>query len=88
MFDVYDGYISDVETVGRSGILDTHDEDDMILADRGFNIRYLLYANKVDLEIPPFLVHVTSSHLRNKWTQKSFRNFVYMLSKPRKDGNI
>ncbi|XP_006824990.1 uncharacterized protein LOC100378599 [Saccoglossus kowalevskii] len=53
--DAFEGSISDKEIVQKSGFLDLLSEGDLILADRGFTIRDLLFEKKADLNIPPFL---------------------------------
>ena len=54
---LYDGSISDEETVARSGILDPPfwEEGDLCMADRGFTIADHLKALNVELNIPAFL---------------------------------
>ena len=53
--DAFEGSMSDNDIVKQSGFLDHLHPGDMILADRGFTIRDILYAKQVDLNIPPFL---------------------------------
>ena len=53
--EAYEGSISDVEIVKRSGLLDMLDRGDLVLADRGFTIKETLAERGVDLNIPPFL---------------------------------
>ncbi|KAK2153699.1 hypothetical protein NP493_2271g00004 [Ridgeia piscesae] len=53
--DAFEGSMSDNDIVKKSGFLDKLDAGDLILADRGFTIRDMLYAKQVDLNIPPFL---------------------------------
>ena len=62
--DAFEGSMSDNEIVKQSGFLDKLVAGDMILADRGFTIRDVLYAKQVDLNIPPFL------HGRNRLTRE------------------
>ncbi|XP_053402271.1 uncharacterized protein LOC128557834 [Mercenaria mercenaria] len=54
--EVFEGSISDRDIVIKSGFLDLLNPGDTIMADRGFNIKDLLNARKVDLIIPPFLM--------------------------------
>lgn len=60
--DLFEGSISDKEIVSQSGFLDKLNVGDLILADRGFTIRDILYEKQVELNIPPFL------HGREKFT--------------------
>ena len=53
--DAFEGSMSDNDIVKKSGFLDKLEAGDMILADRGFTIRDILYAKQVDLNISPFL---------------------------------
>ena len=53
--DLFEGAISDKEIVEKSGFLETLMPGDLILADRGFTIRDIVYAKQADLNIPPFL---------------------------------
>lgn len=53
--DAFEGSMSDNDIVKKSGFLDKLEPGDLILADRGFTIRDILYAKQVDLNIPPFL---------------------------------
>ncbi|KAK2140820.1 hypothetical protein LSH36_1237g00008 [Paralvinella palmiformis] len=53
--DDFEGSMSDNDIVKKSGFLDKLEAGDLILADRGFTIRDMLYKKKVDLNIPPFL---------------------------------
>ena len=50
---LYGGSISDKEIVKSSSFVDLLDENDMIMADRGFDIQDLLASKKVTLFIPP-----------------------------------
>ena len=52
---LYTGSISDKEIVRVSGILDLVEEDDSIMADKGFDIEDVLESKNVKLNIPPFL---------------------------------
>ena len=54
---LYEGSISDKEIVDRSGLINKNlwDENDSIMADRGFTIKDLLKPLNVDLNIPSFL---------------------------------
>lgn len=53
---LYTGWISDKEITARSGILDLLEEnDDDVMADKGFLIQDLLKAKNAGLVIPPFL---------------------------------
>lgn len=52
---VYTGWISDKEITDRSGILDLLEENDDVMADKGFLIQDLLKAKNAGLVIPPFI---------------------------------
>lgn len=52
---VYTGWISDKESTARSGILDLLEENDDVMADKGFLIQDLLKAKNAGLVIPPFI---------------------------------
>ncbi|KAK2178057.1 hypothetical protein NP493_564g03052 [Ridgeia piscesae] len=52
--DAFEGSMSDNDIVKKSGFLDKLDAGDLMLADRRFTIRDMLYAKKVDLNIQPF----------------------------------
>lgn len=52
--NLYGGSISDVSIVSKSGFLEKVEENDDIMADRGFNIRHLLLKKKATLNIPAF----------------------------------
>ncbi|XP_061170304.1 uncharacterized protein LOC133179609 [Saccostrea echinata] len=52
---LYTGGISDKEITARSGILDLLEENDDVMADKGFLISDLLQAKNAGLGIPPFL---------------------------------
>jgi len=52
--DAFEGSMSDNDIVKKSGFLDIFEAGDLILADRGFTIRNILYEKKVDVNIPPF----------------------------------
>ncbi|XP_015123607.1 uncharacterized protein LOC107045759 [Diachasma alloeum] len=51
----FEGSISDRDLFQKSNIMESLQEGDAIMADRGFNIRDLLQAKKCSLIIPPFL---------------------------------
>ncbi|KAK3107264.1 hypothetical protein FSP39_010620 [Pinctada imbricata] len=53
--DVYEGSISDKDIFKKSGILNKLNEGDLVMVDRGFNIRELLLKKGADIVIPPFL---------------------------------
>lgn len=53
--DLFEGSISDEEIVKQSGFLDKLEPGDLVMADRGFRIKKLLYEKGVELVIPPFL---------------------------------
>jgi len=53
--DAFEGSISDVQIVKKSGFLDRVEPGDLVLADRGFTIKEILTDKGVDLNIPPFL---------------------------------
>ena len=50
---LYGGSISDKEIVTSSSLIDLLEENDLIMADRGFDIQDLLACKKVKLFIPP-----------------------------------
>ena len=50
---LYGGIISDKEIVKSSSLIDLLEENDLIMADRGFDIQDLLACKKVKLFIPP-----------------------------------
>lgn len=52
---LYTGWISDKEITARSGILDLLEENDDVMADKGFLIQDLLKAKNAGLVIPPFI---------------------------------
>ena len=51
----FEGSISDEEIVIKSGILDYLSPDDLVMADRGFEIADVLNSRNIKLMIPPFL---------------------------------
>ncbi|XP_075737176.1 uncharacterized protein LOC142776761 [Rhipicephalus microplus] len=54
--ELFTGSSSDRECVIRSGFLDLKfDDEDAVMADKGFRIEYLLEKNGVKLNLPPFL---------------------------------
>ncbi|XP_071104215.1 uncharacterized protein [Haliotis cracherodii] len=53
--DAYEGGISDRDIIRKSGFLEKINPGDLILADRGFNIKDLLMSRRAHLNIPPFL---------------------------------
>lgn len=53
--DAFEGAISDREIFKQSGIADNIDRDDLIMADRGFNISDICNEIGCSLIIPPFL---------------------------------
>ena len=53
--DCFEGSISDVAIVEKSGFLDYIDEGDVILADRGFTIDHLLVEKKARVLKPPMM---------------------------------
>ena len=53
--DAFEGSISDKEIVSQSGLLPLLNPGDLVLADRGFDIKDVLLPQKVNLNIPPFL---------------------------------
>ena len=52
---LYTGAISDKEITRCSGILDLLEDEDSIMADKGFDIEDLLLEKGVQLNMPPFL---------------------------------
>ena len=55
--DMYEGSISDKEIIKKCGFLDKLNPGDLVIADRGFDIKDLLQTRKVHLNIPPFLMN-------------------------------
>lgn len=55
MSDIFEGSISDKQIVQQSGLLDRLNPGDLVIADRGFDIKYMLQPRQVSLNIPPFL---------------------------------
>ena len=53
--DAFDGSISDKEIIIQSGLLPLLSPGDLVIADRGFDIKDVLLPQKVNLNIPPFL---------------------------------
>ena len=53
--DVHEGSISDKDILKRSKILDLLNPGDLVMVDRGFNVRDLLLQKGADIVIPPFL---------------------------------
>ncbi|XP_013383545.2 uncharacterized protein LOC106153937 [Lingula anatina] len=53
--DLVSGRMSDKEITVKSGLIDGLDEQDSVMADRGFLIDEYLARKKVKLNIPPFL---------------------------------
>lgn len=53
--DVYEGSISDKDILKKSGLLDMLEPRDIVMVDRGFNVRDLLLERGADIVIPPFL---------------------------------
>ena len=51
---LYSGCISDMDITEQSGLLNKLDEEDDVMADRGFNIRHLLLTRKCTLNISAF----------------------------------
>ncbi len=51
---LYSGSISDVSIVEKSSLIDKLEENDDVMADRGFNIRHLLLKKYCTLNIPAF----------------------------------
>ena len=52
--EAFEGAISDRDIVEKSGFLDYIEQNDVILADRGFKIHDLLMKKGATLVIPPF----------------------------------
>lgn len=52
---LYTGSISDKEITRCCGLLDLLDENDSVMADKGFDIEDILLKKKVKLNIPPYL---------------------------------
>ena len=79
--ELYDGSISDKEIVKRSGILNENlwDDNDSIMADRGFTIEKELEPLKVTLNIPSFLAgrnQLEKSEVKESQTIASVRIHV------------
>ncbi len=53
--DLYGGHISDQKITEMCGIIDLLEPNDMVMADRGFDIQHILAEKKVKLNIPPFM---------------------------------
>lgn len=53
--DAYEGSISDKEITVKSGLLDLLNPGDLVIADRGFDLKEVLQSRMVNLNIPPFL---------------------------------
>lgn len=53
--DVYESSISEKDIFKESGILNKLNEGDLVMMDRGFNIRDLLLKKGADIVIPPYL---------------------------------
>ena len=53
--DVYEGAISDKELFKKSKIIDKINPGDLVMVDRGFNVRDMLLEKGADIVIPPFL---------------------------------
>lgn len=53
--ELYTGSISDREIVVRSGFLDSFDDKDLVMADKGFTIDDLMLPLGVHVKLPPFL---------------------------------
>lgn len=52
---LFTGSVSDKDICVRSGFIDLLDENDQVMADKGFTIQDLLVKKKASLVIPPFL---------------------------------
>ena len=53
--DLYGGCISDKEITSKSGFIDKLQQEDEVMADRGFNIQELLASKGVKVNVPPFM---------------------------------
>lgn len=53
--DVYESSMSDKDIFKESGILNKLNEGDLVMVDRGFNVRDLLLKKGADIVIPPYL---------------------------------
>ncbi|XP_066983774.1 uncharacterized protein [Macrobrachium rosenbergii] len=53
--NVFEGSISDKEIVKQSGLLELLYPGDLVIADRGFDIKEILQSQQVNLNIQPFL---------------------------------
>lgn len=58
--DVYEGAISDKEIFKKSKIMDKINPGDLVMVDRGFNVRDILLQKGADIVIPPFLGNRTN----------------------------
>ncbi|XP_062620141.1 uncharacterized protein LOC134281722 [Saccostrea cucullata] len=58
--DVYEGSISDKEIFKKSKIMDKINPGDLVMVDRGFNVRDILLQKGADIVIPPFLGNRTN----------------------------
>ena len=52
--DLYEGAIDDVAIFKQCGIMDTIEEEDQFLVDRGFTVQHLLLTKGASIFIPPF----------------------------------
>lgn len=78
---IYQGSISNKEIVSRFGLINEHlwDQNDSIMADRGFTIKDLLKPLKVTLNIPSFLggrEQLTEEEVKESHTIPSVRIHV------------
>lgn len=58
--DVYEGAISDKEIFKKSKIMDKINPGDLVMVDRGFNVRDILLQKGADIVIPPILGNRTN----------------------------
>ena len=52
---LYGGHVSDKALTADCGLIELLEAGDVVMADKGFDIKDLLVAKKVILNIPPFL---------------------------------
>jgi hypothetical protein len=78
---LYSGSISDKEIVGRSGFLDKLNPGDVIMADKGFNIQYILAKHECKLNWLTWLLALSSRCLASRplLTHKTCLYFVKRL---------
>ena len=66
---VFSGNISDVDITERSGLLNLLEENDDVMADKGFTLKKVLSKQNVTLNIPPFLTNKRSQFSKGEVTE-------------------